>query len=104
MASRRCRRSHARTRSGNISSSTAGGSATIAAFRPAFAPSERRPLSPMRFGRSYAQGARAVSVAGGFAEAAQAAFDVGGPSADARVEVNEPSPDLLDRPLGAARA
>ena len=40
----------------------------------------------------------------GFAEAAQAAFDVGAPSADARVEVAEPAPDLLDRPLGAARA
>jgi DNA mismatch repair protein MutL len=40
----------------------------------------------------------------GFAEAAQAAFDTGAPSADARVAVNEPAPDLLDRPLGAARA
>jgi DNA mismatch repair protein MutL len=40
----------------------------------------------------------------GFAEAAQAAFDVGGPSADARVDLIEPAPDLLDRPLGAARA
>jgi DNA mismatch repair protein MutL len=40
----------------------------------------------------------------GFAEAAQAAFDTGAPSADARVAVNEPTPDLLDRPLGAARA
>ena len=40
----------------------------------------------------------------GFAEAAQVAFDVGAPSADARVEINEVAPDLLDRPLGAARA
>ncbi len=40
----------------------------------------------------------------GFAEAAQAAFDVGDPAADARVDVAEPAPDLLDRPLGAARA
>jgi DNA mismatch repair protein MutL len=40
----------------------------------------------------------------GFAEAAQAAFDTGGPSADARVDVSEPAADLLDRPLGAARA
>src|SRR3982074_476101 len=38
------------------------------------------------------------------AEAAQAAFDVGQPSADARVEVGAPAPELLDRPLGAARA
>ena len=40
----------------------------------------------------------------GLAEAAQAAFDVGQPSADARVEVAESTPELLDRPLGAARA
>jgi DNA mismatch repair protein MutL len=39
----------------------------------------------------------------GFAEAAQTAFDVGAPAADARV-VAEAPPDLLDRPLGAARA
>ena len=44
------------------------------------------------------------SAALGFAEAAQAAFDVGAPSADARVEVSESAPELLDRPLGAARA
>jgi DNA mismatch repair protein MutL len=37
-----------------------------------------------------------------FAEPAQAAFDVGAPTADSRVEEN-PSLDLLDRPLGAAR-
>ena len=40
----------------------------------------------------------------GLAEAAQAAFDVGQPAADARVEVGEPAPELLDQPLGAARA
>jgi DNA mismatch repair protein MutL len=40
----------------------------------------------------------------GFAEAAQAAFDVGSAAAAARVELTEPAPDLLDRPLGAARA
>src|SRR5262249_60272901 len=38
----------------------------------------------------------------GLAEAAPAPFGVGGPAADARVDVAEP--DLLDRPLGAARA
>jgi DNA mismatch repair protein MutL len=40
------------------------------------------------------------------AEAAQAAFDVGGPAADARVDmrIDAAEPDLLDRPLGAARA
>src|SRR5207247_5443202 len=40
----------------------------------------------------------------GFAETAQAVFDVGGAAATARVEMAEPAPDLLDRPLGAARA
>jgi DNA mismatch repair protein MutL len=40
----------------------------------------------------------------GFAEAAQAAFDVGGPSADARLDLADPPTDLPDRPLGAARA
>jgi len=91
---------------------TTGGSATIAAFRPASAlPSsaggggwDRRPLASSRFSRGYPYGARAVSVAGGFAEAAQAAFEVGDPSADARVAITAPEPDLLDRPLGAARA
>src|SRR5207247_8614746 len=41
--------------------------------------------------------------AGGFAQAAQAAFDVGAPSADARL-ADIPQPDLLEKPLGAARA
>jgi DNA mismatch repair protein MutL len=40
----------------------------------------------------------------GFAEAAQSVFDVGSAAATARVEIAEPAPDLLDRPLGAARA
>jgi DNA mismatch repair protein MutL len=40
----------------------------------------------------------------GFAEAAQAAFDVGSAAATARVEIAEPAPEALERPLGAARA
>ncbi len=40
----------------------------------------------------------------GFAEMAQAAFDVGAPSADARVESFEPAAELIERRLGAARA
>jgi DNA mismatch repair protein MutL len=40
----------------------------------------------------------------GFAEAAQAAFAVGGPQADARASLDAAAPDLVDRPLGAARA
>ncbi len=47
------------------------------------------------------QGANALA---GFAEAAQAAFEVGAPSADARIETVAPAADLIDRPLGAARA
>src|SRR5260370_18575169 len=42
------------------------------------------------------------SAAPAFAEPGQAAFDVGTPTADVRFEV-QPTADLLDRPLGAAR-
>ena len=84
---------------------TTGGSATIAAFRPAALPrgnfdwrrSPSRPL-PSR------GAAGAWSAPAGFAEAAQAVFDVGSAAATARVEVAEPAADALDRPLGAARA
>ena len=95
---------HALMREGQRASTT-GGSATIAAFRPAATPRRgwdwRR--SPARPGdpRTYVMPMRAAA---GFAEAAQAAFDVGAPSADLRVEANEPAADLIDRPLGAARA
>ena len=81
---------------------TTGGGATIATFRPASAPPRggydwrRSPARPGGFGSI--AGATAL----GFAEAAQAAFDVGGPSA-ALAEA-EPDPELLDHPLGAARA
>src|SRR5690606_23026490 len=63
-----------------------GGSATIAAFRPLNVP--RRPAydwrrSPARPpGFAPARGNTAL----GFAEAAQSAFDVGTPAADARIE------------------
>ena len=86
---------------------TTGGAATIAAFRPGAVPqrarydwrnSPARPAMPLRGGNA------ALAEVPGFAEAAQAAFDTGGPQADARVEAFEPTPDLIDRPLGAARA
>ncbi len=87
-------------------SATTGGSATIAAFR--------LPATPQRgwdWRRSPARpDSRAFPVASrgsaglGFAEAAQAAFDVGAPSADAQADVVDAAPELLDRPLGAARA
>ena len=90
-------------REGNRASTT-GGSATIAAFRPLGVPRRagydwrRSPARPPGFTPS--RGGAAL----GFAEAAQAAFDVGAPSADARVESFAPAPDLIERPLGAARA
>ena len=83
--------------------STTGGEATIAAFRPAGAPrgggwdwrrSPSRPPMPNFSTRG--------SAALGFAEAAQVAF--GAPSADARGALAEASPELLDKPLGVARA
>ena len=83
---------------------TTGGSATIAAFRPLA--TARRGSYDWR--RSPARPAGYVSprsaTALGFAEAAQAAFEVGEPSADARVESFEPAAELIERPLGAARA
>ena len=90
-------------REGQRAASTGGG-ATIAAFRPLCAARRgtydwrRSPARPM----SFAPGRSATAL--GLAEAAQAAFDIGAPSADARVESFEPAPDFIDRPLGAARA
>ena len=83
---------------------TTGGSATIAAFRPlAMARRgsydwQRSPARPP--GYVSARSATAL----GFAEAAQAAFEVGEPSADAGVESFAPAAELIERPLGAARA
>jgi len=85
---------------------TTGGAATLAAFREAALPrsggfdwrqSPSRPLPD----RSDVAAWRSPGT--GFGEAAQAAFDVGAAAAAARVDVAEPEPDLLDRPLGAAR-
>ncbi len=89
---------------------TTGGAATIASFRPAAAPTpqgwdwRRSPARPYDAPRAFAP------PRGGFAEAAQAAFDVGGPATDWRAgfaEGVEPEPsaaEILDHPLGAARA
>jgi DNA mismatch repair protein MutL len=75
--------------------------AALSAFRPSFAPrptnwdwrsSPAYPVSPAFEG----------STAPALAEAGQAAFDVGTPTADVRFEA-QPAADLLDRPLGAAR-
>src|SRR6476646_7860179 len=83
---------------------TTGGSATIATFRPAAAPRRgaydwrRSPARPAGFAPTRS------GAAAGFAEAAQAAFDVGEQAADAAVARFEPVADQIDRPLGAARA
>jgi len=84
---------------------TAANSASdaISSFRPAFEP---RPGNwDWRHSPSYPVGptsAFAGTAATAFAEAGQAAFDVGAPTADVRFEA-QVSPDLIDRPLGAAR-
>ena len=80
-------------------SASTGGDATIAAFRPASFPrrgawdSRRSPAFPSH-----------GNTALGFAEAAQAAFEGVAPSADARGTLAEAPAELLDKPLGAARA
>jgi DNA mismatch repair protein MutL len=88
------------TREGRRSAST-GGTATVASLRPNIAPrtgwdwrgSPARPAFPVA-------GATALA---GFREAAQAAFAAGEPAADTRAETS-PAFELIDRPLGAARA
>jgi DNA mismatch repair protein MutL len=90
-------------REGGRAASTGGG-ATIAAFRPAATPRRgtydwrRSPARPAGFVPS--RGGAAL----GFAEAAQAAFEVGEPAADAAIATFEPAAELIARPLGAARA
>jgi DNA mismatch repair protein MutL len=87
---------------------TTGGAATVAAFR-----AQPMPYSSGARGGGWRR-ASAPPRGGGFAEAAQAAFDVGGPMADVRgelpaafaedMEVADSDADHLDHPLGAARA
>ena len=89
---------------------TTGGSATIAAFRPARRADPQLGLAPFAgAAERCAAVLHAVARGGGFAEAAQAAFDVGGPAADLREAVDAALADAeaaepLDHPLGAARA
>jgi len=82
-------------------SATTGGTATVAAFRaPGSLPRgwDWR-NSPARPGALPLRGAGAL----GLAEAAQTAFDVGGPSADLRDDALDTAAEVIDRPLGAAR-
>jgi len=82
------------------------GGATIAAFRPAFTAPKRpdnwdwrqSPSFPVSQMPSF-EGRAATALA----ERAQAAFDVGTPTADARLHEQPAPSDLVDRPLGAAR-
>jgi len=104
------------TREGGRAATT-GGTATIAAFRPA-ASFPRGGGAGRPFGWDWRNSPSAPGPARyahaashGFAEAAQAAFDTGLPAADLRdaaeaaaLAEGEPSPDALDHPLGAARA
>jgi len=89
---------------------TTGGSATVAAFRPAAFPrggydwrrSPARPAAAMPLRGGFTE---VAPLRGGLAEAAQAAFDAGLPAAELREDAVAPAaPDLLDHPLGAARA
>src|SRR5579863_5501176 len=77
--------------------------AAIAAFRPSFAP---RPTNwDWRHSPAHPAGplpAFEAAAAAALAEPGQAALAVGSPTADVRF-AGQPSADLLDRPLGAAR-
>ena len=95
-------------RGGQRTAST-GGDATVAAFRPASVPRggwdwRRSPAMPMVAPRFEAAPASQPGPSSCFAEAAQAAFDMVAPSADARAALAAAPAALLDRPLGAARA
>ena len=90
-------------REGKRTAANSGGAA-IEAFRPAFAPPRaanwdwrRSPAFPVGPPPAF-QTAAAMALA----EPGQAAFDTGAPAADVRFQ-EQPSADLLDRPLGAAR-
>jgi DNA mismatch repair protein MutL len=84
--------------------------AAIMAFRPGSIPrggwdwrrSPNYPDTPTTFGGAAAPSYAQPYEANVFAEAAQAAFDTGAPTADMRANA-APTGDLLDRPLGAAR-
>jgi DNA mismatch repair protein MutL len=101
---------------------TTGGTATIAAFRAEFSAHAARAAAPRRGGYDWRRSPtrpgdprRAFSPAGGLAEAAQAAFDVGAPAAGGETALAEvgavsaavlasPAPEAMAHPLGAACA
>jgi DNA mismatch repair protein MutL len=93
-------------REGRRSAANSGGAA-IAAFRPSFASRpgnwdwRRSPSYPVNPTPAF-DGATAPAFAETEQAAFQAALNVGAPTADVRFEP-QPSSDLIDRPLGAAR-
>jgi DNA mismatch repair protein MutL len=106
-----------------------GGAATVSAFRPgvprsnrwdwrnspARPPQPRQGTSGIRGASGFGQAAQAIyndvpqnahddDARAGFASGAQASFDVGPPSGDARVATIDFDAEEIDHPLGAARA
>ncbi|HVV94493.1 MAG TPA: DNA mismatch repair endonuclease MutL [Hyphomicrobiales bacterium] len=84
---------------------TTGQAVATAAFRSPFPHpigTAGRPSAPLRFGAPLAGDGRGAAPAG-FGEDGQTAFALP-PSADARADAAPVDPDLLDRPLGAAKA
>ena len=85
---------------------TTGGSAAMAALRAGLAVPRvgwdwrHSPAAPLEAGSLTLANAHPPELA----EPGQAAFDVGPPSADGRAGQSAPALELLDRPLGAARA
>jgi DNA mismatch repair protein MutL len=94
-------------REGRRTAANTDGGAVLSSFRPNGVPGfSPRPNANWDWTRSpsYPVGPPpAFDGAAALAEPGQAAFDVGAPSADIRFE-RAPQPDLIDRPLGAARA
>jgi len=93
---------------------TTGGAATLAAFRTASLPVSRGDAWRRSAMRMRVLGRPFAPPPGGFAEAAQPAFDVGAPAAELRTDLDTasgdraegeaPADEPLDHPLGAARA
>ena len=101
---------------------TTGGTATIAAFRAEFSAYSSRSPAPRRGGYDWRRSParpgdprRAFLPGGGFAEATQAAFDVGAPAVGGETALAEigavsaavlasPAPEAVAHPLGAACA
>jgi DNA mismatch repair protein MutL len=84
---------------------TSGQAAATAAFRSPFPHpigNAGRAAAALRFGAPFVAEPPTYAPPG-FGEGSQAAFALP-PSADARADAAPPDPDLLDRPLGAARA